>query len=286
MALFPLRDDIELVRELLGLDMRALSADMGLSRMTLSRWMKEPEQASPDKLEAFYGYAYRSGVLLNEIHAQLFQEETSARGLVPLFHGSKRGIEGTLALSKSREDNDFGRGFYCGESYQQAATFVGGFQSSICYYVAFDAEPLVRCKFHVDDRWMLAVSFFRNRLGEFAKHSYVRAIVDEVLQADFIVAPIADNRMFDIMDSFSDGVITDVQCRHSLSATNLGSQFVLRSEASLAGVVKLQAHYLCADEKRELLDGQRERAKFGSDKVKAAMRKYRGEGRYIEELLS
>ena len=38
-----------------------------------------------------------------------------------LFHGSKAGIDGKLSLDKSKKANDFGKGFYCGESLEQSA---------------------------------------------------------------------------------------------------------------------------------------------------------------------
>lgn len=283
---FPLNEDIELVQELLGLDSRSLSADLGISRMTLSRWAKEPERASWEKLEAFYGYAFGKGIRLNEIHAQLFAEEAAERGLTPLFHGSKQGIEGPLSLGASRPDNDFGRGFYCSEGFRQAAMFVARFPRSVCYFVALDERGLKRKGFLVDSAWMLAVALFRGKLEGCEGHESLRTVNDAVRAADFVVAPIADNRMFQIIDSFIDGEITDEQCKHGLSATSLGSQYVLRSEAALRSIVKIQPHFLCAAEKASHLEAQRERMSFGNDKVKAAKRKYRAQGRYIEELLS
>ena len=92
--------------------------------------------------------------------------------------------------------------------------------------------------------------------------------------------------MFDIIDSFTNGEITDVQCEHSLAATCLGSQYVLRTQAALDNVAKLQPHYLCKAEKGASLAMQREGARVGADKAKAAKRKFRAQGSYIEELLS
>lgn len=284
--MFALREDIELVQELLGMDSRALSSQLGISRMTLNRWAKDPGHASPAKIEAFYSFAFDRGLRLNEIHAQLFGEESRARGLVPLFHGSKAGIEGPLSLGRSRADNDFGKGFYCGENLGQAASFVARFPRPVCYFVAFDGRGLRGQSFQVNTEWMLAIALFRGKLDDFAQHPVLRKIAQKVADADYIVAPIADNRMFDIIDSFIEGEITDSQCEHSLSATSLGAQYVLRSEAALRGVVKTQPHYLCAAEKAANLDARRERMRIGADKVKAAKRQFRAQGRYIEELLS
>ena len=285
MEAFPLGEDVELVQELLGLDSRTLSAELGISRMTLNRWAKEPQRASREKLDTFYGYAFGKGIRLNEIHAQLFAEEARERGLTPLFHGSKQGIEGALSLEKSRVDNDFGRGFYCGESFSQAAMFVARFPGSVCYFASFDERGLSRKDFRVDSEWMLAVALFRKKLEDRRGHEALQVINAAVEAADYIVAPIADNRMFQVIDSFIEGEITDEQCKHGLSATGLGSQFVLKSDASLLSVVKIEPHFLCAEEKAAFLEAQRNRMLLGGDKVKAAKRKYRAQGRYIEELL-
>ena len=286
MEQLPLREDIELVQELLGIDSRTFSADLGISRMTLNRWAKEPVKASNEKLEVFYGYAFEKGIRLNQIHAQLFEEEAIERGLMPLFHGSKRGIEGELSLGASRSDNDFGPGFYCGENFAQSAMFVARFHRPICYFVALDEGSLRKKVFSVDDEWMLAVAFFRGKLSDLSDNPTIKAIASSVARADVVIAPIADNRMFEIIDSFIEGEITDEQCRHSLSATNLGMQHVLKSEAALRKVVRLQPHFICAAEKATLLVAQKERVSLGNDKVKAAKRKYRAQGRYIEELIS
>ena len=283
---FPLEEDIELVQELLCVDSRSLSDSLGISRMTLNRWSKHPEQASRQKLEAFYGYAFSQGIHLNEIHAQLFIEEARSRGLVPLFHGSKRGIDGPLAIGASRADNDFGQGFYCGESFRQSAMFVANYPEAVAYEVAFDPRGLVEQAFAVDRNWMLAVALFRGKLAEYSGHPALESIAALVAAADFVRAPIADNRMFRIIDSFIDGEITDVQCERSLSATSLGFQYVMKSHRALDHIVRIEPHYLCGPEKSHYLSQQQEHTKTGIDKSKAARRMYRNQGMYIEEVLS
>lgn len=39
-----------------------------------------------------------------------------------------------------KKNNDFGQGFYTGESYEQAISFVSGFGNSSVYYIRFDDE--------------------------------------------------------------------------------------------------------------------------------------------------
>ena len=47
-----------------------------------------------------------------------------------LFHGAKSEITGEIDIYRGRSNNDFGQGFYTGESYEQAISFVSGFEHS------------------------------------------------------------------------------------------------------------------------------------------------------------
>ena len=62
-----------------------------------------------------------------------------------LFHGAKTEIDGEIDIHKGRKNNDLGQGFYIGESYKQAISFVSGFGNSSVYYIRFDDRDL-KCK--------------------------------------------------------------------------------------------------------------------------------------------
>lgn len=284
--LYEVASDIELAQELLGCSRRELACRIGLSNMTLNRCMKEPRQASERTLSLFYEYAFSQGLRFNKIKAQLYKEDFADSDAIVLFHGSKSGIEGPLSLGASRSNNDFGRGFYCGESFEQSAMFVARFPQSSVYMVAFFPGGLSELRFSVDQDWMLAVALFRGKLSMFADHPRITQLRQRVEAADYLVAPIADNRMFEIIDSFIEGEITDEQCRHCLSATNLGLQYVFTTPEALERVAILEQCFLCRSEKDSYLSSRSEELRTGLDKVKAAKRQYRGRGRYIEEVLS
>lgn len=91
--------------------------------------------------------------------------------------------------------------------------------------------------------------------------------------------------MFEIIDSFIDGEITDVQCRHCLSATNLGNQYVFTTQRALDRVKILTHCYLAQEEKMYYLESRKESEEVNRDKVKVARKQYRGQGHYIEEIL-
>ena len=278
--------DVELVKELLDCTTAGLSKRTGIGTATLERWLANGVVPSSSRLEAFYSFAFSEGLRLNAIKAQLYSEQAEQSNRTALFHGSKTGISGPLSLGKSRPNNDFGRGFYCGESLEQSAMFVSDCAAPSLYMAEFDAAGLHGERFHVDENWMLAVAWNRGRLRQYAEHPLIKGLQARLAKADYVIAPIADNRMFEVIDSFIDGEITDVQCQHSLSATDLGSQHVFVSEKALENVTLLERCYLCADEKRQYLESKRETQRIGIDKGKVARRQFRGEGRYIEELLS
>ncbi len=281
---FELCTDIEIVMELLDITAKDLAESIGVTPTTISRWRKNQEQVSSSNLNAFYNFAFGKGVRLNKIKEQLFKEDCSGHSTI-LFHGSKTYIEGQISIEKSKKTNDFGRGFYCGESLEQSAMFVANYPESSLYILEFDRTNLSYTQLNVDRDWMLLIAYFRNKLADYAAHPILQRLLAKLENVDYIIAPIADNRMFEIIDSFIDGEITDVQCQHCLSATNLGNQYVFVSDKALSQLQILRHCYLAPDEKNYYLSHKREESRIGNDKVKIARKQYRGQGEYIEDIL-
>lgn len=281
---FALCTDIEIVMELLDITAKDLADNIGVTPTTISRWRKREEQVSSSNLNAFYNFAFRKGIRLNKIKEQLFKEDCGRNSII-LFHGAKTYIDGRISIEKSKSTNDFGRGFYCGESLEQSAMFVANYPESSLYILEFDKTDLSYTQLNVDRDWMLLIAYFRNKLNDYAKHPVILDLLSKLEGVDYIVAPIADNRIFEIIDSFIDGEITDVQCQHCLSATNLGNQYVFVTDKALSQLQILRHCYLASDEKSYYLSYKQEESRVGNDKVKVARKKYRGKGEYIEDIL-
>ena len=281
---FALCTDIEIVMELLDITAKDLADNIGVTPTTISRWRKREEQVSSSNLNAFYNFAFRKGIRLNKIKEQLFKEDCGRNSII-LFHGAKTYIDGRISIEKSKSTNDCGRGFYCGESLEQSAMFVANYPESSLYILEFDKTDLSYTQLNVDRDWMLLIAYFRNKLNDYAKHPVILDLLSKLEGVDYIVAPIADNRMFEIIDSFIDGEITDVQCQHCLSATNLGNQYVFVTDKALSQLQILRHCYLASDEKSYYLSYKQEESRVGNDKVKVARKKYRGKGEYIEDIL-
>lgn len=281
---FKFVQDLEIVLELTGLSMDAFAAELGVSRMTVNNWLSGKKEISEKNIASFYEYTFRKGIRLNPIKEQLYREETEPRSVL-LFHGAKTKIEGELRTDCSKRRNDFGPGFYCGESLEQSAMFVATYPNSSLYMLTFDGAGLKGKEFGVSRDWMLLIAYFRERLGEYAGSEVIRTLTKQVEGVDYIVAPIADNRMFEIIDQFIDGEITDEQCRHCLSATNLGKQYVFVTDKALHQVELLERCFLTKEEKEFYLFSRQASYEMNRDKVKVARRQYRDTGKYIEEIL-
>lgn len=276
--------DIKLVREMRGLSKSLLAKELKIDVSTVSRWETGSIDISRDRCEAFYNYAFRHGVLLNQIKEQFYKENLHTSSERLLFHGAKRKISGSIRYDAGRANNDFGKGFYCGESLMQSALFVSNFSESCIYMVDFDMADLRGETYHVDTEWMLTIALFRGRLDEYRNNAYLQQLYSKVEEADYIIAPIADNRMYEVIEDYISGEITDEQCRHALAATDLGLQFVMKSQAATDSVVVKERCYLCEAEKQyyqEMRDGNQ---RASADKVKAARIQYRGKGKYIDEV--
>ena len=277
--------DLESILEILELTQEELAVDLGVSRITVNNWLSGKTAISDNHVRGLYEYAFRKGVRLNKIKEQFYTEDYVSKGELLLFHGSKTGIERKIDLSHNKRINDFGKGFYCGESLEQSAMFVATYPMSSLYMLKFNPQGLKKRVFHVDREWMLMVAYYRGKLKGYEESEVIKELIKAMEGIDYIVAPIADNRMFEIIDSFIDGEITDVQCQHCLSATNLGNQYVFITQKAIDQITLLEKCYLSEQEKEFYLTSRLESFKMNLDKVKLVRKQYRNQGEYIEDIL-
>lgn len=281
---FRVYEDIEVILTLLEMTIQEFANELGVSYSTVSRWKERGENVSPANLEKIYEYAFKKRIRLNKIKEQLFREECLENHAL-LFHGAKTDISGHISVEKSRRNNDFGQGFYCGESLEQSAMFVSNYPRASLYMLDFDKTGMQELRLGVEQDWMLMIAFFRGKLTAYENHPIIQRILNRLNGIDYVVAPIADNRMFQIIDSFIEGEITDVQCRHCLSATNLGNQYVFLTQRAADRIQILRKCYLASVEKEAYISIRSEDAEVSNDKVKIARKQYRGQGKYIEDIL-
>jgi len=276
--------DLKAIRSILEMSQVEFANQINVEQATISR--NESGQTCPSAklLEAVYSFAFDKNIKLNFLKEMLCREEIIA-GHKLLFHGAKSTIDGKLSVHAGRTNNDFGQGFYTGESYDQAISFVYSFKNSSVYFLDFNYENLKCKKYEVNQEWMMTIAYYRGTLDSYKEHPTIKDLIAKSRECDYIIAPITDNRMFQIINSFIDGEITDEQCKHCLAATNLGMQYIFVSDKALDQAEIIERCYIPANEREYYMNNRSRDAKLGDDKVKLARIQYRGKGHYIDELL-
>lgn len=280
---FNISEDMKIVRELLNITQEELADELNVEPLTVKRIENGITNTSKRTLDSFYDFVYKKRIYLNKIKEMFYKEELTNEKL--LFHGAKSTIVGNIDINKGRRNNDFGQGFYCGESYEQSASFVENFENSSVYYFSFDTSQLRCLKYEVNREWMLTIAYFRGTLDKYKNTPVIKQLISKLENIDYVIAPIADNKMFRIIDSFINGEITDEQCKHCLAATNLGYQYVLLNENAISNLKMLECCYLSNEERKYYRNLKSEDNKISEDKVKLARIQYRGKGLYIDEIL-
>lgn len=280
---YNISEDMKIVRELLNITQEELADAIEVETLTIKRIENGITKTSKRTLDLFYDFAYKKKIYLNKIKKMFYKEELTNEIL--LFHGAKSAIAGDINISKSRKNNDFGQGFYCGESYEQSASFVENFENSSVYYFSFNTSNLKCMKYDVNREWMLTIAYFRETLNKYKDSYDIKKLISKLDNIDYVIAPIADNKMFRIIDSFINGEITDEQCKHCLAATNLGYQYVLLNDKAISNLKMLERCYLSNEERNNYKRIKIEDNKISEDKVKLARIQYRGKGLYIDEIL-
>jgi len=279
------RFDLKLVRKYLNLSQEEFGRLIGVNRVSVSRYETGLEFPGDSTLESFYSFCYSNKAKLgdfNQIKIQYLEDDK--KQCVLLFHGAKDKIKGAIDIFHSKAPVDLGSGFYAGEKYSQASTWVANYPkgSVYCYYA--NLGDLKGTEITVEEKWMIAILYYRGRLREYSESPKVKSIIDDLERCDYIKAPIADNNMYQTLEEFGHRRITDEQCFHALSATNLGRQYVFRTEVACEKLVFADRIYLCKEEKKDCLKEKSESDANGIKKAQMAIEKYRRKGRYIDEL--
>lgn len=261
-----------------------LSDELCFDVPNISNWLNGKYEPDKRSKEDIYEYAYKNGIRINKAHEEPFLNMAKRDGFTILYHGSKYGIDGDIDLKHSKSNNDFSNGFYLGETLNQSQLFVSEYKNSHIYAFALFTKGLKIVKYNTDLDWLLTIAFNRGRLKEYSNSKKLKEIIEKSKKADVIIAPIADNRMFDIINEFVEGMITDEACIYALAALDLGKQFVLKTEKAVNKLALIREFYVCTSEKDEII---KDRNKLSKDRIEAIknFRSKNRHGKYIEDIL-
>lgn len=275
---YNIKKDIEFFIYAENINIEIFSQRTGISKTLLNEIFKKGITTDYN-YERIYSYIYNCGYTINKVKEEL-QKETNK---LILFHGSKKGLD-EINIPGSRNNCDFGCGFYLGESYSNAVSFVCENDKSSIYSFELDLSDLKVLEFECSLEWMIAICYYRNSISEYVNSSFVKSIIKKIDEYDVIIAPIADNRMFYIMTLFANGDINANVALHSLSASYLGKQYVLKTNKAISKLKPIERYYLSKPERDDFIDQLENRTIEIETKLKMAKREFR-DGPFIEEVL-
>ena len=275
---YDIADDIRFIIEAEHINKNEFAEEANISRTTLDEIIKN-NITSENIYEKIYSFIYSKKYRINSVKEELIKEKFHN----VLFHGSKDGLS-YISDKGSRDSCDFGNGFYLGETYNQALSFVCEKDSSSVYSFRYSLDGLKIKRFECNLEWMLAICYYRGTIEEYKSKDIISKIISEVEDADAIIAPIADNKMFYIMAQFTDGEINADVALHSLSASKLGLQYIFKTDKAINKLIPIERYYICKSEKQDCKDKLIERGFEIDTKLKLAKREFK-DGLYIEEIL-
>ena len=203
---------------------------------------------------------------------------------VLLYHGSKSGIEGTIE-PKSRKQCDFGKGFYMGTDSGQTLTLICDYEKSKFYIVSVSTENLALIEVPADIDWAMLVAYHRGKKEKIDGTPFYNKYRDMTQDKDLIIGNIANDRMFFVIDNFFVGNVTDMALVNSLSALQLGKQYVVISQKGCDAVrieAEVELSYLERLFIKEIAEENRAR---GISLANDICKNYRREGIYFDEIL-
>ena len=279
---------IKQIREHLNMSQTELAGQLNVSFATVNRW--ENGRAVPNKLAQtkLYEICKENNVpvydiTLNRIAAAA-ETVPLSEGRVLLYHGSKSGIKGKIE-PKSRSQCDFGKGFYTGTDPSQALTLICDYDKSKFYIVSVDTTDLKTIEVPADIEWAMLVAYHRGRMetikGTPLYEKYRKMSKDK----DIIIGSIANDRMFYVIDNFFIGNITDAALVGSLSALQLGKQYVAITQKG-CDAIRIEAEIELSYLERMFIQkvAEANRAK-GVSLANSICKNYRREGLFFDEIL-
>ncbi len=275
---YNIKNDIDFILESEKMNYKELSEKIRISRTTLDS-IKKQGTARDDVCEKIYAYLYDNKYRINSVKEEILKEKYNNI----LFHGSKNGLT-EITIFGSRDNCDFGKGFYLGETYNQALSFVCEKEKSSIYSFRYSLEDLKIKQFDCNLEWMLAICYYRGTLKEFASDARIKKTINDIEAADVIISPITDNKMFYIMAQFTEGEINADVALHSLAASKLGLQYIFKSEKSLKNLKPIEKLYVSIPEREDCRRRLNERSYEIDTKLKLVKREFKT-GLYIEEIL-
>ena len=279
---------IKQIRTYLNMSQTEFAEQLNVTFATVNRW--ENGRAMPNKLaqSKMYDLCKEKSVPVYDMTLKKISEAAEAvqpeTNRILLYHGSKAGIEGKIE-PKSRKQCDFGKGFYMGTDPGQALTLICDYEKSKFYVVSVATDTLAQIEVPADIDWAMLVAYHRGRMEKINGTDFYNKYRNMTAGKDLIIGNIANDRMFFVIDNFFIGNVTDTALVNSLSALQLGKQYVAVSQKGCDAVRVESEISLSYLERLFIKNTAEENRAKGISLANDICRNYRREGLFFDEIL-
>lgn len=278
-----MKDLIKAIRTAANMNQEQFASSLGTTPLSINRW--ENGKTLPNRMAQtqLYNFCKERSIDVAKLIVDTKAYSDTDNKLI-LYHGSKKGITGDVAPI-SREECDFGRGFYMGTSTLQPLTLICNEDKPKFYAVELDLTGLKVLTVDVGMDWAMLIAYHRKEM-ESAKETAVYEKYAHMADGyDVIIGYIANDRMYTELFRFFNKTLTDVALINCLSALDLGKQYVAISEKACRQIRILKEEPLSPLELALLKDMSAERRKEGVALAEEIKVKYRREGKFFDEIL-
>ena len=225
-----MKDLIKAIRLATNMNQEQFASALGTTPLSINRW--ENGKTLPNRMAQtqLYSFCKEHSIDVAKFIVKAKAYANEGNNLV-LYHGSKKGITGDIAPI-SREECDFGKGFYMGTSTLQPLTLVCNEDKPKFYAVELDMTGLKVLTVDIGMDWAMLIAYHRKEM-ESAKGTAIYEKYAHMTDGyDIIIGYIANDRMYTELFRFFNKTLTDTALIHCLSALDAGKQYVAVSESA------------------------------------------------------
>ncbi len=273
---------IKTIRQTAGISQEQFAKELGTTALSVNRW--ENGKTQPNKMAQTQLFEFCKKRNIDLFDYIVNQIKRNANDELIVYHGSKKGLTGNIQPT-SRKACDFGKGFYLGTDPAQPLTLICDEENPVLYSMKFDLTDLKVLKIEMGIEWAMLIAYCRGYMDE-VKGSAIYKKYEKMADGyDVILGCIANDRMYRVMKSFFEKGITDVALIYSLSALDLGLQYVCKTQRACEKLEIIDKKELTELELAILRDKSFVRRQEGIDLTEEILLKYRREGKFFDEIL-
>lgn len=274
---------IKYIRTAVEMNQEQFAAELGTTPLSINRW--ENGKTMPNKMaqKQLFEFCQKKNV---DIANYIIKSKTYANNddRLILYHGSKKGIEGNIQPI-SRDECDFGEGFYMGTTTLQPLTLVCSEPKPKFYSVEIDLTGLKVLEVGINMDWAMMIAYYRKEMEDVKNTPIYEKYSTFADGYDLVIGYIANDRMYTELSRFFNKGLTDVALMKCLSALDLGMQYVAKTQKACDQIKIIKEEPIYPIELSALIELSVARRKEGIALAEEIEVQYRREGKFFDEIL-